>query len=278
MPHPDVDKAFTGSIPEIYDRYLVPLIFEAYASDLANRLAARPLGSVLEIACGTGAVTRRLASTLPPSISITATDLNPPMLDYAAGVGTERPVVWRQADAMQLPFEDGEFDAVVCQFGAMFFPDRPKAYAEARRVLKPGGIFLFSVWDRIDRNEFADTITQALGALFPDDPPRFLPRTPYAYCDPAIIEQDIRLGGFSGTPGIETVTERSRAASPRHPAIGFCKGSPLRGEIETRGGPSLDEATEAAAEAIRRRFGPESVQGGIQAHVITVEARSSDGA
>jgi SAM-dependent methyltransferase len=172
------DKNFGSSVAKFYDEYFVPLIFEPYAEDIARRLAARRLARVLEIAAGTGVVTRRLASLLPNHVSIVATDLNQPMLDLAAEVGTARPVEWRQADAMQLPFEDGSFDAVVCQFGVMFFPDKAKAFAEARRVLRPGSVFLFNVWDRIEENEFADVITTALESVFPHDPPRFMARTP----------------------------------------------------------------------------------------------------
>ena len=170
MTHHQADKAFVGSLPQIYQSHLVPLIFEPYADDLAGRLAARPVSRVLEIAAGTGAVTRRLASTLPAAVPIVATDLNRAMLDQAEAQGTSRPVEWRQADAMQLPFEDGGFDAVVCQFGVMFFPDKARAFAEARRVLRPGGRFLFSVWDRIEENDFADTVTAALAAAVPGRP------------------------------------------------------------------------------------------------------------
>src|SRR5580765_2123053 len=178
MSSSNTDKVFAGSVPTIYDEYLVPLIFEPYAVDLAQRLVARPLGRVLEIAAGTGVVTRALAYALPANVSIVATDLNQAMLDEAAAIGTRRAVEWRQADAMQLPFADGEFDAVVCQFGTMFFPDKATAFAQARRVLKAGGVFIFSVWDRIEENEFADVVTTAVAALFPPDPPRFLARTP----------------------------------------------------------------------------------------------------
>src|SRR5713101_8889683 len=167
----DTDKVFTGSIPKLYETYLVPLIFEPYAADLANRLASRSLSRVLEVAAGTGVVTRALASVLPERVSIVATDLNQPMLDQASALGTTRPVEWRQADAMQLPFQDGTFDAVVCQFGVMFFPDKTKALSEARRVLRPGGVLVFNVWDRLEENEFADTVTAALASLFPEDPP-----------------------------------------------------------------------------------------------------------
>ena len=145
MSTPNSDKVFTGSIPELYETYLVPLIFETYAADLANRLASKSLTRVLEIAAGTGVVTRNLASVLPESVTIVATDLNQQMLDLAAVIGTKRPVEWRQADAMQLPFPDATFDAVLCQFGVMFFPEKSKAFSEARRVLRSGGVFIFNV-------------------------------------------------------------------------------------------------------------------------------------
>src|SRR3990170_4055027 len=154
MGNPDTDKVFAGSIPKLYETYLVPLIFDPYATDLVNRLASRTLSRVLEIAAGTGVVTRALASVLPERVSIVATDLNQAMLDQASVVGTRRPVEWRQADAMQLPFADGTFDAVVCQFGVMFFPEKPQAFSEARRVLRPGGVFVFTVWGRIAANQF----------------------------------------------------------------------------------------------------------------------------
>src|SRR5687767_11900586 len=175
----DADKVFTGSIPKLYDTHLVPLIFAPYAADLVRRLQGRSLSRVLEVAAGTGVVTRAMASALPAQVSIVATDLNQAMIDHAAAVGTTRAVEWRQADAMRLPFDAAGFDAVVCQFGAMFFPDRAKAFAEARRVLRPGGAFVFNVWDRIEENEFADAVTTSLAAVFPSDPPRFLARTPH---------------------------------------------------------------------------------------------------
>jgi SAM-dependent methyltransferase len=271
MGNPDTDKVFAGSIPKLYDTYLVPLIFEPYATDLANRLRSRPLSRVLEIAAGTGVVTRALASVLPERVSIVATDLNQAMLDHASAVGTRRAVEWRQADAMQLPFTDGTFDAVVCQFGVMFFPDRSKAFSEVRRVLRPGGVFMFNVWDRITENEFADVVTAALESLFPASPPRFLARTPHGYHDHRTIVSDLASGGFTAPPRIDTVTARSRAASSRIPAIAYCQGTPLRNEIETRDASRLGEATDIAAEAIAKRFGRGAVDGKIQAHVVTVE-------
>jgi SAM-dependent methyltransferase len=267
----DSDKVFSGSMPEVYNRYLVPLIFEPYASDLANLVASTHPGRVLEIAAGTGVVTRQLASVLPDNVSIVATDLNQPMLDVACLTGARRPVEWRQADAMQLPFATAEFDAVVCQFGVMFFPDKSKAFAEARRVLKPDGRLIFSVWDRIEENEFADAVTAALARLFPHDPPRFLARTPHGYCDCVAIERDLREGRFTASPHITTVAYRSRAKSARVPAIAYCLGTPLRNEIDARDASKAGEATDTAERAIAERFGDGIVEGKIQAHVITVQ-------
>jgi SAM-dependent methyltransferase len=268
---PSTDRVFSGSIPRLYETHLVPLIFEPYAADLADRLVSRPLARVLEVAAGTGVATRALASVLPENVSIVATDLNQPMLDHAAAIGTSRPVEWRQADAMQLPFGDGLFDAVVCQFGVMFFPDKPKAFSEARRMLKSGGVLIFSVWDRIEENEFADIVTTSLESLFQIDPPRFLARTPHGYHHHPTIERDLANGGFTASPQIIMVTARSRATSARVPAVAYCQGTPLRNEIEARDASRLGEATDVAAEAIAQLFGRGPVDGKIQASIVTVE-------
>jgi SAM-dependent methyltransferase len=192
------------------------------------------------------------------------------MLDQAAAVGTKRAVEWRQADAVHLPFDDATFDAVVCQFGVMFFPDKAKAFSEARRVLRSEGVFVFNVWDRIEDNEFAHTVTIALESVFPKDPPRFMARTPHGYHDRSQIARDLVQGGFTASPRIDTVAQRSRAKSPREPAIAYCQGTPLRSEIETRDAARLGEATDVAAEAIAKRFGRGAVDGKIQAHIVTV--------
>jgi SAM-dependent methyltransferase len=186
-------------------------------------------------------------------------------------VGTKRAVEWRQADAMQLPFPDGAFDAVVCQFGVMFLPDKSKAFSQARRVLRPGGVFIFNVWDRIEENEFADAVTTALASAFPKDPPRFMARTPHGYHDRRTIERDLASGGFTAPPQFDTIAARSLAASARIPAIAYCQGTPLRNEIEARDASRLGEATDIAAEAIGNRFGPGAVDGKIQAHIVTIE-------
>ena len=272
MNAPQTDSAFAGSIPRLYETLMVPLIFEPYAGHLAARLVAMAPKRVLEIAAGTGVVTRRMAALLPDSTTIVATDLNQAMLDEAASVGTARPVQWQQADAMHLPFADASFDAVVCQFGAMFFPDRSKAFSEARRVLRSGGVFMFNVWDRIEENEFADTVITALESVFPEDSPRFLARTPHGYYQRQSIERDLANGGFTALPRFNTVTARSRAESARVAAMAYCQGTPLRNEIEARDASRLSEATDVAAEAIARRFGRGPVDGKIQAHVVTIRS------
>jgi ubiquinone/menaquinone biosynthesis C-methylase UbiE len=265
------DSKFVSSVAALYDQVLVPLIFEQYASYVAEQLRRRAPSRVLEIACGTGVVTRAMSLALPKSTSIVATDLNQPMLDVAIANGTSRPVEWRPADAMSLPFDDASFDAVVCQFGAMFFPDKPKAFAEAKRVLKPGGAFVFSVWDRIEDNEFADVVTHAVARLFPNAPPRFLARTPHGYFDVAIVQRDLRDGGFASPVNVVTRAERSRASSARIPAIGYVQGTVMRSEIEAIDLARLDEATRVAEQDIADRFGHGEVDGKIQAHIVTVE-------
>jgi ubiquinone/menaquinone biosynthesis C-methylase UbiE len=264
----EADRVFAGSIPALYDRYLGPMLFADYAEDFARRATALAPAHVLETAAGTGVVTRALARMLPPEVEITATDLNQTMVDFAAAQPSADRVAWRQADAQALPFANGLFDTVLCQFGVMFFPERATGYREARRVLKPGGQFLFSVWDRIEENEFAQTVTDAVGALFPDNPPRFLARTPYGYHDTAPIDNELRAAGFTNA-AIETVTRRSRAPSPRDAAVGLCQGTPLRSEIEARAADRLEAATNAAAAALAARFGTGAIDGKIQAHIVT---------
>jgi ubiquinone/menaquinone biosynthesis C-methylase UbiE len=273
MPASNTDTVFTGSVPELYEQYMVPLIFEPYAVDMAKRVAAQRPRRVLELAAGTGAVTRQLAVMLDAGAEITATDLNPAMLQQAERIPTARPVRWLPADAMKLPFENGSFDAVVCQFGAMFFPDRPHAYGEARRVLRPGGVFAFNVWGAIETSEFAACVSEALAKLFPDDPPNFMARTPHGYHDPKRIADDLAKAGFTAKPHIENVAFTSRAVSAGIAAMAYCQGTPWRGEIEARDPSSgLERATRASEEALARRFGPAEIEGRIEALVVTVSA------
>ena len=270
MQTPPPDALFAGSIPELYERHLVQMIFASYAGDLAGRVAALAPASVLELACGTGVLTRRLADALPAATQVVATDLNQAMLDQALAIGASRAVLWRQADAQALPFNDACFDVIACQFGVMFFPDKPGAFAQMRRVLRPGGTLVFNAWDEIAHNEFADVASQALASMFPDDPPRFMARTPHGYHDVAAIARDLALGGFAAAPRIDTVESRSHAASAMDAAVAYCQGTPLRSEIEARRPGGLADATAAVATALAERFGDGAISGRIQAHIITV--------
>ena len=269
---PETDKMFAGSIPQNYDRYLVPLIFESFAEDIAQRVAALSPTTVLETAAGSGVVTRALAPRLSPNARYVVTDLNQPMLDYAATrQAVDNRISWRKADALALPFEDAAFDLICCQFGVMFFPDRQSGYQEAKRVLKPGGCFLFNVWDRIEENVFANDVTTALAEVFPSDPPRFLARTPHGYHDLDLIHSELKQAGFSSIT-IETRADRSRASSPRVPAVAYCQGTPLRNEIEARDADKLEAATNYAASRIANKHGSGEVSAKIQAHVIVAVA------
>lgn len=270
MEQRQIDHAFGATIAQRYESHLVPLIFEPYATALAERVVQIAPSRVLEIAAGTGVVTRALASRLSPSVEIVATDLNQAMLDRAMAVGTSRPVQWRQADALALPFDDGTFDAVVCQFGVMFFPDKRRAFAEARRVLTTGGAFLFSVWDRIEENEFAATVADSLASQFPDDPPSFMQRTPHGYFDLEAIATELRDAGFTMPATFHTTASRSRATSPHEAAVAYCEGTPLRTEIERQAGTALADVTDRATRALEERFGSGAIDGKTQAILVTV--------
>ncbi|MCU1399025.1 MAG: phcB5 [Acidimicrobiales bacterium] len=266
------DHGFVGSIPEIYDRFMVPLIFTPYAVDLCARIRALPVGPLLEIAAGTGAVTREMADRLDPGVDITATDLNQPMIDHAARVGTSRPVTWRQADVFALPFADQSFETVVCQFGVMFFPDKARAFAEIRRVLRSGGTFIFNLWDSLDLNDFARTVNEPVASHFGDDAPDFFARIPHGYHDPATVQADLVDGGFVDHAVFDVVAARSRSTSPRHVAIGYCQGTPLRTEIVSREPDGLEAMTDRVEAAIAATYGATDLDGAISAVVVTVTA------
>ena len=262
------DPVFAGSIPEIYDRYLVPLIFESYAIDLAQRIALTDPATVLETAAGTGVLTQTMASRLPEVARIVATDLNQQMLERAkARLHHDHRIEWKQSDALSLPFADQGFDVVACQFGVMFFPNKVQGYKEAHRVLKPGGRLVFNVWDRISQNQFADTVTEALATLFPNASPRFLARTPHGYHDIESVRADLSAAGFDNIT-VDTVKHISRASSPLDAAIAYCQGTPLRNEIQAQSTSCLEDATEQAAEALANRFGTGEIEGRIQAFAI----------
>jgi len=269
----DPAQMYSGSVPALYDRYRGPVFFEPFARDLADCLADLRAGNLLEIAAGTGIVTRVLARVLPATVSIIASDINQAMLDFAAAQPGLARISWRQADALALPFEDAAFDAVLCQFGVMFFPDRVAGYREAKRVLKPGGRFVFNVWDRIENNEFCRIVSEAMAGLFPNNPPDLLARIPYGYFDTDLIRNELTQAGFDKI-AIETVNRQSAAPSARDLAIGYCQGSPLRNEIEERDPNRLGEATDVATEALLSEFGDGPIAGKMRAHMITAAVQA----
>lgn len=261
-----IDSAFSGSIPAIYDRWLVPLLFEPWADDLAARAAALHPGDVLETAAGTGVVTERLARALPGA-RITATDLNAAMIERA--VARAPRVATRAADAQALPFPDAGFDLVVCQFGVMFFPDRIAAQREARRVLRRGGTYLFNVWDRIERNPVSQTVAEAVAALFPEDPPRFLDRTPYGHYQTDLLVAELKSVGFTGVR-VETLEKRNGRVAAHDAAEGLCRGTPLSMEINAHGSDAMVWAVEAAAAQLAPLVASDGlIDAPMTAHVLT---------
>lgn len=263
------DIAFSGSVPELYTRYMGPMFFEPFAQELARRVGRMTSGAILETACGTGIVTRALRRVLPDTVAITATDLNQSMLDHAMTLPDHQGIVWRQADAQDLPFADASFDRVVTSFGVMFFPDKVRAYQQVRTILRPDGQFIFTVWDAIETLELQCIAHTTVAELYPLDPPDFLRRTPCGYHDTAVIRTDLAQSGFTDID-IETLDLPSQAASARNAAIGLVRGTPLSGEIVARDPNGLDRAVEATTAAIASRFGSGPVQARMQAHLVTV--------
>jgi SAM-dependent methyltransferase len=190
------------------------------------------------------------------------------MLDVAAAGLSSPRVAWRQADALALPFANRSFDAVVCQFGVMFYPDQKAGHAEAGRVLRPGGRYVVSVWDDLASNPVAETVHEAAGASFPDDPPQFFARTPHGHHDKARLCGDLVAAGFQEIAA-ETVRLDAGRMTAEDLARGFCQGTPLRAEIEARDEGGLARATVAVEQALRRRFGDGRIESTIQAHVLT---------
>ena len=245
-----------------YDELLVPATFQPYASELTTRIARHQSSDVLELAAGTGVLTRAIAALLPDT-QVTATDLNVAMVDVgSANVPAAR---WQQADATQLPFDDASFDLVACQFGVMFLPDRPAAYAGVARVLRPGGHFLFNTWGPLSTHEIETAVIAALAEVFPDDPPTFLARIPHGYHDAEQVRADLTTAGFDDIQ-IEKVELACRSASAAALARGYCRGTPLRAEIEARG--DLDATTQAVADVLENRLGSGEVVGRMAALVV----------
>ena len=263
----DQELRFSGSVPANYDRLMVPLFFRPYAQEVARRAARFNPKRILETAAGTGAVTEALHEAMPEA-EIVATDLNQPMLDVASQrVGSEN-VTYVAADAQELPFRDGSFDLVVCQFGAMFFPDRVRGHTEAGRVLNAEGRYLLAVWDRIENNVLTDIAQQVLIATFPDDPPLFMREGPFSYHDRSSIESDLHEAGF-GKVEIDTVNLPSRARSAHDAATALCYGTPMGVEVQDREPGSLERVFGAVVKAFGKLEGPDGFEAPMAAHIVT---------
>ena len=267
----DPNARFEGSIPENYDRYLGPVLFEPYARDLARRVQATEKTRLLEVACGTGIVTRHLRERLPAGARFVATDLNPPMLDLARrkleGV---RGIEWQPADACALPFPDGSFDVLVCQFGLMFVPDKAAALREARRVLAPGGTFLFSVWDSLERNVFAKQGHETIAGFFPDNPPTFY-QVPFSLHRTDILAEMLAQAGFADVR-VDAVSLHGESPSWRDLARGLVEGNPVGNAIRERGAIDADEVIETVARVLAGEFGDQPVRIPLHAFVLTAGA------
>ena len=250
----DKNAQFAGSIPAAYDRYLGPMFFQPYAEDIAARLNVAAHGSVLELACGTGIVTRVLRDRLPAPAHLIATDLNEPMMQIAAAKFSENDVVeWKQADATNLPFHEQSFDAVVCQFGMMFFPDKALSAREAHRVLKPGGVFLFNVWDSLKENPLGQIAHETIASFFEKDPPTFY-EVPFGYHDHGEIRRLLEDASFRDVR-LDVVSKRSVPTGAEDAAAGLVQGSPVAVAIADRNASLVPEIKNAVARALEKHFG-----------------------
>lgn len=259
---PELD-AFKHSMPELYDRYMVPLLFEPYADFVAELVTRVRPGRILETAAGTGVATRAVSHAVPGA-EIIATDINPAVVDFAAAHVTSSGVTFQRADAQDLPFEDESFDLVLCLFGAMFFPDKVRANQEALRVLRPGGQYVLVTFDRLELNPIPKVAEEAVAALFPQDPPVYMERGPFSYTDAGLVENDMRAAGFTR---VEVDTRALHThVSAGDAAAGMVLGSPFRAEIERRDPAGLERALEAVTEALRPWDGKDAP---ISGHVVT---------
>ncbi len=261
--------AFAGAIPQLYENHMVPMLFAAYAVETARRVAdLRPM-SVLETAAGSGVVTRALAPLLASDARYMVTDLHAPMLELARALQpADGRLVWQVADALHLPEADEAFDVVICQFGAMFFPNKVKGFAEALRVLKPGGTFLCVVWGPLSHNLITEAVQTAVADQFPANPPDFIARIPHGYHDAVRIGDDLRAAGFNDI-GVEVVNHVSTVPDALTAATAICQGTPLRAEIEARAPGQLAEVTNRAAASVAARFGQGPISQPMQALIVT---------
>jgi ubiquinone/menaquinone biosynthesis C-methylase UbiE len=260
---------FVGGVPDFYDRYLGPVIFNPYAVDLAKRLWRFAGNDVLEIACGTGVLTDQLHQSLPQGTRLVATDLNQGMLDIAQRRVPDPRVSWKVADGAALPFEDRSFDLVVCQFGVMFFPDKLAGIREARRVLRESGRYVFNVWDAFEANPFGRIAHQTIASFFPSEPPRFY-QTPFGFSDESTIRSTLRDAGFRST-AIEWVSKNTVSANAHDFAVGLVRGNPVIQMIEERGTVDPEEVIRGVEQALVKEGGDQPFRSTMRALVVTAK-------
>ncbi len=267
----DQSSQFVGSIPEKYDRCIGPYIFHEYAANLAARAVAAEPTDMLELASGTGILTRKLRDQLAPHARLVATDLNQPMLDVAASKFADgEQVDFQTADAMALPFDEGAFDLIACQFGVMFFPDKQVAFREAARVLRSGGRYLFNVWGSMAENPFSEKVHQIVTQFFPDDPPGFY-KIPFGYADSSVVMADMEAAGLRDLT-CETMSVNKGVDDWTGLAHGMVHGNPLIAEIQDRGGVNPDEIEQAILSGLREFFGSEPASMPLQASIYSATA------
>jgi ubiquinone/menaquinone biosynthesis C-methylase UbiE len=266
----EANARFVGTIPELYDRHLAPVIFEPYAADLARRVAAATAAPVLEVACGTGILTQQLRAQLSPTVRLVATDLNQPMIDYARSkLGALAPIDWRPADAAALPFPSASFGALACQFGLMFVPDKEAAFREARRVLAKDGLFAFNVWAGFEHNPFGRIAHETIGRFFSVDPPNFY-QVPFGFHDPDVLRRFLDANDF-GQVEVEWITLEARSLCAKSLAVGLIKGNPVSIAIQGRE-VALDPIVDALETALARVGGDHPFRSTMRALVVTARA------
>ena len=261
----DPNVIFEGSMPENYDRYLGPVLFKPFAKDMAARLKHEQPRNVLEVACGTGMLTRRLRDSLASAARLVATDLNPGMLAFAQSkFSANENLEWQEADAGELPFDDGLFDAVVCQFGLMFVPDKESVMRESYRILSPGGVFLFNVWDSIERNPFGQIAHRTIASFFEHGPPSFY-ELPFGFYDADLIRGLLERAGFKAIEAT-LVKLPCLSSSAAEFGIGLVRGNPVSTAIQERG-VEIDDVIRAVTREIAQHYGAAPVESTMQAFV-----------
>jgi SAM-dependent methyltransferase len=260
--------AFSGSIPANYETYLGPLFFEPFAKAMIDHIRPMHLEAVLEVACGTGRVTKYLPNTLHPSAQMVITDINPAMVEYAKKVcGTNPRFQWDIVDAVKLPYKAAQFDGILSAFGVMFYSDRRKAYEEAMRVLKPGGVFVFTAWDKMENNPSAHMTTKTLQHFFPENTPAFY-HVPFSYWHEPTIHADLTAAGFTSVQ-MELLNLTGHADSPQSAARGLLEGTPVYTEIIARDESVLAPLNKHLAALLEKRFGSRDLKVPLQARLVT---------